>query len=123
MVTLVNILAGSLIYTVGIVYTIQRFAKRDRLVTTVVALLAPLLAAISFVRFVLLLARGRLVIDPCPPNLEEAESRVSKKYQQMFGGELRSPRLSATWKKVYERELQRDLDKVQTVALRYLAVA
>jgi hypothetical protein len=43
--------------------------------------------------------------------------------QMLFGGPLREPSFTASWKRTYERHLQKDTRKVQQIAERYLAAA
>jgi hypothetical protein len=121
--TLIDIAVGATIFALGIALTIRRYCSRDRLALTVVAVLMPLVAIIAVVRVAYLAATNNLRLKPCPEGFEEAERLVERRRQEMFGGKLRDTAMTASWQLAYERELQSETERVQRVALRYLAIA
>ena len=120
---LVNIAVGTAIFILGIAISVYRLGTRDRLAFTVVAIVAPFVAVIAMLRLFYLFARNRVTVDPCPEGLEEAEKIVALQRQKMFGGALRAASFTASWQMAYERELQKETEKVQRIAERYLSVA
>ena len=119
----VNIAVGVTIFVLGIALTVRRFGSRDRVAFTVVAVLTPAVALFAMFRLAYLFLCNRVELDPCPQGLEEAEKIVEIQRQQMFGGALRESSFTASWQKAYERELQKETERVQRVAQRYFAVA
>ena len=120
---LVDIIVGTAIFILGIALTVHRFGTRNRIAFTVAAILAPLVAVVAMLRLLYLIARGRVALEPCPEGLEEAEKIVALQRQKMFGGPLRAATFTASWKTAYERELQKETERVQRVAERYLSIA
>jgi hypothetical protein len=115
---------GIAIFIIGISLTIHKFGNRNRVALTAVAILSPLVAVFALFRVAVRIFSGKISVpDPCPPGLEFAEILVERQRQQMFGGPLREPSFATSWKRAYERELQKDTERVQRLAQRYLAIA
>jgi hypothetical protein len=120
----IDIAVGFAIFALGIALTLRRFAKGEFLVLTLSALLTPVLALAAVVYVIYLIATtGNSQIGPCPLGFEEAEKIVERRRQQMFGGPLREPSMANSWRLAYQMELQRETDRVQKVARRYLVPA
>jgi len=119
---LIDVAVGCCIFVLGLAVTIRKYGKNDRVAFTAVAVLTPLVAIFAVFRLLYLAAQNRVELDPCPPGLEEAEKIVALQRQQMFGGPLREPTFTASWQKAYERELQKETERVQRVAHKYLAL-
>lgn len=120
---LIDMAVGATIFALGIGLTIRRYCGRDRLALTIVALLTPFVAIVAIFRVAYLAATSNLHLKPCPQGFEEAERLVERRRQEMFGGKLRDPAMTASWQLAYEYELQSETERVQRVALKYLAIA
>lgn len=120
---LINITVGAVLFVGGISLTIKRYGTHDRLAFTVVAILSPIVAVFAVFRLLYLASRRQLKVDPCPPGLEDAERIVERERQRRFGGPLREPSLAKSWTTAYERELQKETDRVREVAQKYLVLA
>jgi hypothetical protein len=121
--TLIDMAVGATIFALGIGLTIRRYCDRDRAALTIVAVLTPLVAVIAVFRVAYLAATNNLRPRPCPEGFEEAERLVERRRQEMFGGKLREPAMTASWQLAYEYELQSETERVKRVALKYFAVA
>jgi hypothetical protein len=118
----VDVAVGAVIFILGIALSLRKFSGQDYIVLVLSAVLTPILAvfAVFFVLFAAI--RGESSLDPCPDGLEEAERIVESQRQQMFGGPLRPPSISASWKRAYQLQLQKETRQVQTVARRFLVI-
>jgi hypothetical protein len=121
--TFIDITVGAVIFAGGLTLTIRRFGTQNRLAYAIVAILTPLIAVVAVLRVFYLSAKGQVKMEPCPVGLERAEMLVERERQAMFGGPLRQPLFTASWKIAYERELEKDTERVQRIAQRYLSVA
>lgn len=113
---LVDTVVIAVLFTLGVGWTVARYAQRDRLAFTVVAVLSPIIAVCSVFSLIYLLIAGKVKIEPCPAGLSDAEHLVEVERQRLFGGDLREPSLSRNWQRAYEAELQREAERVQRVA-------
>jgi hypothetical protein len=120
---IIDLAVGATIFTVGLTLTIRRFGTQNRLAFTVAASLTPAIAVVAVLQLVYLIVRGKVKVEPCPVGLEDAEMAVERQRQLMFGGELRKPLYTASWQIAYERQLQRDTERVQRMARRCFSVA
>jgi hypothetical protein len=120
---LIDALVGIVIFVVGISLTVRKFGNHNRVAFAVVAILSPFVSLFAVFRVAYLALRGGLAVGECPPGLEEAERIVERQRQHMFGGPLREPSFTKSWRTAYERELQKDTELVQEVANKYLIVA
>jgi hypothetical protein len=118
--TTVEAIVVVVLFVIGMASTVRRYASHDRTAFAIVAILSPILMVFATFRTMYLILTGNLSVTPCPPGLEEAELLVEQERQKMFGGEARTPTFSASWKLAYDSELQRDADRVQRMAVRYL---
>jgi len=121
--TSIDVIVTCLLFVSGVTWTVYTYAKRDRLAFAMVAILAPLLAVLSLIRVAYLVITSQVKIGPCPDGLAEAEVAVEQERQRLFGGDLRTPTLAASWQRAYELELQREAERVQRIAQRYLVHA
>jgi hypothetical protein len=90
---------------------------------TVAALATPIIAVVAVFYVVYARIVGKKVMTPCPLGLEEAERIVEQRRAQMFGGPVREPSMAASWRLAYQYELERETDRVQKMARRYLSPA
>jgi hypothetical protein len=123
MTTLIDIAVGLVIFVVGLGLTVHKFGTQNRVAFTIAAVLTPVVAVFAIFQVVYLVVTGRTKVDPCPSGLDEAERLVEAHRHRMFGGDAREPSLANSWRRIYALELQKDSERVQRVANRYLAAA
>jgi hypothetical protein len=122
--TLIDLLVVLAIFAIGMALTVRRFAYRNRMALAVVAILSPAVVIIALIQTIFLVfSLKRPSVEPCPEGLEMAERLVEQHRQILFGGPLREPSFTAYWKRAYELHLQKDTQKVQQIAERYLTAA
>lgn len=118
----IDVMVAAAIFCIGLAVTIRKFAGADSLPTIIAAVLTPVLAPISLIWVIVMGLAGKLEVDPCPIGLEEAERAVEIERQKMFGGPLREPTISVSWRLAYQRQLERETEIVRDVARRYLVL-
>lgn len=111
---LIDTIVGIVLFSVGMGWTVFRYAARDKVAFALIAILSPFIVVISAVRLLYLLIRmKRPQVGPCPEGLTEAERLVEEQRQRMFGGELREPTFARSWQRAYELELQLEASKIK----------
>jgi hypothetical protein len=119
---LIDIAVALAIFILGIALTVRRFGGPDYPALMLGAVLTPALAIIAVFCVFYLAFRRKTLMDPCPDGLEEAEKIVEIRRQQMFGGQLRPPSITASWRRAYQLQLQMETQRVQSFARRYLVI-
>ena len=122
-IALSSIAVGFAIFALGIALAVRKFGSQNRIAFMAVAIVTPFVAVFAVFRVITLAISGKASVEPCPMGLAEAESMVEHQRQQMFGGLLRTPSLTRTWQRAYERELRKDTGRVKDFAQRHFAVA
>jgi hypothetical protein len=110
----------AVIFCLGISVMVSKYAGSDHIPTTIAAIMIPVLIPIAIVWVLWNILSGKAIVDPCPAGLEEAERAVEIERQKMFGGPMREPFISISWKYAYQRQLEKETERVRAMARKYL---